>query len=60
MAKAPKAPKEETHPPPEEPAKATGKRRTVEGPVSLYPLTFEDAVDALLGGEDGAGHAAYH
>ena len=48
MAKAPKAAKEETHPPPEEQAAGPGKRRTVAGPVSLYPLTFEEAVDALL------------
>lgn len=45
MAKAPKTPKEETNPPPEEQAKGPGKQRR----VSLYPLTFEDAVDALLG-----------
>jgi hypothetical protein len=49
MAKAPKAPKEETHPPPEEQAKGPGRpRRTVEKPVSLYPLTFEEAVRGLL------------
>lgn len=50
MAKAPKAPKKEAHPPPpEEPAKGTGRpRRTVEKPVSLYPLSFEEAVQGLL------------
>jgi hypothetical protein len=48
MAKAPKAPKEETHPPPAEHAQGPGRRRTVAGPLSLYPLSFEEAVDALL------------
>jgi hypothetical protein len=48
MAEAPKAPEEEAYPAPEKQAKGPGKRRTVEGPVSLYPLTFEDAVGALL------------
>jgi|GEM_PF-5952323 len=48
MAKAPKATKKAAHPPPEKPAKGPGKRRTVGGPVSLYPLTFDEAVDALL------------
>ena len=48
MAEAPKAPEEEAHPATEKQAKGPGKRRTVEGPVSLYPLSFEEAVDALL------------
>lgn len=48
MAEDPETPEEEAHPAPTEPAKGPGKRRTVDGPVSLYPLTFEEAVDALL------------
>jgi hypothetical protein len=48
MAEAPKAPEEEAHPAPEEQAKGPRKGRAVAGPVSLYPLSFEEAVDALL------------
>jgi hypothetical protein len=43
-----KTPKEEAHPQTAEQAKEPVKRRAGGGPVSLYPLTFEDAVDALL------------
>jgi hypothetical protein len=49
MAEEKKAAEEEAHPPPEEQAKGPGRpRRTVEKPVSLFPLSFEDAVDGLL------------
>jgi hypothetical protein len=48
MAEAPKASEEEARPETEKQAKEPGKRRTVERPISLYPLTFEDAVGALL------------
>jgi hypothetical protein len=48
MAEDPETPEEEAHPAPTEPAKGPGKRRTVDRPVSLYPLSFEEAVDGLL------------
>jgi hypothetical protein len=48
MAEDPKAPEEEAHPTPEEPAERPRKGRTVDRPVSLYPLSFEEAVDGLL------------
>ena len=48
MAEDPKAPEEEARPAPEKQAKRPRKGRTVEGPVSLYPLSFEEAVGALL------------
>jgi len=50
MAEDPKASEEEAHPPQEEQAQGPGRPgRNVGKPVSLYPLEFEEAVDALLG-----------
>ena len=50
MAEDEETPQEETEAVPEEQAKGPGRRRrrTVDKPVSLYPLSFEDAVDGLL------------
>jgi hypothetical protein len=51
MAEDPETPEEETHPAPAEPAKGPGKGRAgrpVDRPVSLFPLSFEEAVDGLL------------
>lgn len=51
MAEDPETPEEEAHPAPEEQAKGRRKGRAgrpVDRPVSLFLLSFEDAVEVLL------------
>jgi hypothetical protein len=48
MAEDPETPEEEAHSAPAEPAKGPRKGRAVDRPVSLFPLSFEEAVDGLL------------
>ena len=49
MAEDEETPQEEAEAVPEKPAKGRRKRRSaVEKPVSLHPLSFEEAVQSLL------------
>lgn len=50
MAEDEKAPEEAAPTPPEEPQARPGRRRgrKVDPPLSLYPLSFEEAVGGLL------------
>lgn len=49
MAEDDKAPEEEAAETPQEPEEGTGKRgRKLDKPVSLFPLSFEEAVDTLF------------
>lgn len=49
MAEDSETAEEEAQATPEEEAKGPGRpRRTVEKPLSLYPLTFEEAIGDLL------------
>lgn len=49
MAEDEKAPKEEAETPQETPkGRRSRKGRKVDPPVSLYPLSFEEAIDGLL------------